>query len=206
MRVGEFLTHEVLDPSYVTLPLRATTLEAAAMYALSSSSSSSASLSVASPTTTTESSSTSTTSPQRHRGTCIPGSHKHLGGAYDPTDGRIYGVPANARHILCLSPVYDAKNQVIDYTISSPSRPLPAAVAGLKMKWLRGIVMHGTIVGHSFLGNGRVVCRFGCLASSSAVDTSTAATAANNDDSVMQLMELQEEYRGRCRCGNLGCA
>ena len=36
--------------------------------------------------------------------TLMPGSHKHLGGAYDPTDGCIYGVPANSKNVLVLYP------------------------------------------------------------------------------------------------------
>jgi len=53
MRVGEFLMH----PSYVTLPLHATTLEAAAMYALSPSAAAAAAL----PSVTAASSASTTT-------------------------------------------------------------------------------------------------------------------------------------------------
>ena len=68
--------------------------------------------------------------------TLMPGSHKHLGGAYDPTDGGIYGVPANSRSILCVCP--DEKGE---YQLSA--LPLPKEVASLRMKWLRGIFAHG---------------------------------------------------------------
>eukprot|EP00934_Nitzschia_sp_Nitz4_P009390 Nitzschia sp. Nitz4//scaffold58_size112336//51165//52595//NITZ4_004033-RA/size112336-processed-gene-0.67-mRNA-1//1//CDS//3329554989//9380//frame0 len=68
----------------------------------------------------------------------MPGTHKHLGGAYDPTDGCIYGVPANAKSIMCIYPTDDATCPYKLKTI-----PLPERIQQRQMKWLRGIVAHG---------------------------------------------------------------
>lgn len=74
--------------------------------------------------------------------TLMPGTHKHLGGAYDPIDGCIYGVPANSRSIMCLKPMHGENNTVIDdYQITTI--PLPESVAEYRMKWLRGIFADG---------------------------------------------------------------
>jgi hypothetical protein len=69
--------------------------------------------------------------------TLMPGTHKHLGGARDATDGCIYGVPANAKALLCL--YFDFEKQKYQMI----AIPLPASIANVKMKWLRGIVVHG---------------------------------------------------------------
>jgi hypothetical protein len=66
----------------------------------------------------------------------MPGTHKHLGGAYDPTDGCIYGVPANSKSILCIYP-----NQQEEYRMKTI--PLPERIVARQMKWLRGIIAHG---------------------------------------------------------------
>jgi len=65
--------------------------------------------------------------------TCMPGRHKHLGGAYDPVDGCIYGVPANSKAILALVPNWRGRYKLT--TIA-----LPESIRGQKMKWLRGII------------------------------------------------------------------
>lgn len=70
--------------------------------------------------------------------TLMPGTHKHLGGAYDPTDGCIYGVPANSQTILCMYP--DTNN---NYHLKSI--PLPKHASQRTFKWLRGIVAHGNL-------------------------------------------------------------
>jgi hypothetical protein len=78
------------------------------------------------------------------KATLMPGSHKHLGGAYDPTDGCIYGVPANARAVLCLYPnrTNTSNNNAIDgYCMTTI--PLPDRIANCNYKWLRGIFAHG---------------------------------------------------------------
>lgn len=67
----------------------------------------------------------------------MPGTHKHLGGAYDPSDGCIYGVPANSKAVLCLYPDDEAGN----YRMTTI--PLPDRIAECNYKWLRGIFAHG---------------------------------------------------------------
>lgn len=106
----EDFKHLLLDESYLQLPVRANTIEAAAQYPPSELSTTAA---------------------------LMPGSHKHLGGAYDPTDGTIYGVPANSRAVLYLK--YD--KEVNSYKIGTI--PLPDSIKDCKMKWLRGIFAHG---------------------------------------------------------------
>jgi hypothetical protein len=66
----------------------------------------------------------------------MPGTHKHLGGAYDATDGCIYGVPANSKSILCIYPDENGK-----YCLKTI--PLPERIQNRNMKWLRGIMAHG---------------------------------------------------------------
>lgn len=76
----------------------------------------------------------------RRGGTLLPGTHKHLGGAYDPASGAIFGIPANGRGILTISkaPVSDGNDEMTSYQLGTI--PLPEHVAGRQMKWLRGIV------------------------------------------------------------------
>jgi len=81
----------------------------------------------------------------------MPGAHKHLGGTYDPSDGCIYGVPANSKSILCLFPSTgttginsdddDSNADKCEYNLTTI--PLPQQIADREMKWLRGIVAHG---------------------------------------------------------------
>lgn len=82
----------------------------------------------------------------------LPGTHKHLGGAFDPTDGCIYGVPANARSVLCLYPTrrqhHDDPNECNgnsngDTIYRMKAIPLPSNIAECPYKWLRGIFAHG---------------------------------------------------------------
>ena len=107
--VKEF-QEQLLDESFLHLPVRANTIDAASQYKQSTS----------------------------HSGaTLMPGTHKHLGGAYDPTDGTIYGVPANSKAVLYLK--YDPETN--DYRMGTI--PLPDIIKDYKMKWLRGIFAHG---------------------------------------------------------------
>lgn len=120
-KVTDAFAATVLDPSYIDYPIRSTTVKAAEQYV-----------------------------PSNPDSKCLmPTTHKHLGGAYDPTDGVIYGVPANSRAVLCLRPVYGGddgddgdmnQRRVIDYQMETI--PIPSWIAETKMKWLRGIV-HG---------------------------------------------------------------
>jgi hypothetical protein len=98
----------ILDTSYHHVPVRRTTIDAANLYPSSF---------------------------PDHPG-LIPGSHKHLGGAYDPTDGTIYGIPANSPAILVIRP-----NENGEYRLQSI--PLPKQIANDSMKWLRGIISDG---------------------------------------------------------------
>ncbi|KAL3921861.1 MAG: hypothetical protein SGILL_002523 [Bacillariaceae sp.] len=99
---------ELLDPSYLHKPIRKNTIDAATLY----------------PSAFPE-----------HPG-LVPGSHKHLGGAYDPTDGTIYGIPANSKAILVIR-----LNEDGEYRLTTI--PLPKQVADTSMKWLRGIISGG---------------------------------------------------------------
>jgi hypothetical protein len=82
----------------------------------------------------------------QQKATLMPGTHKHLGGAYDPTDGCIYGVPANARAVLCLYPIYKSDEPTDTSIIQGyqmTTIPLPVSIASCNYKWLRGIFAHG---------------------------------------------------------------
>jgi hypothetical protein len=104
----ETYQEELLDPAYLHKPIRKNTMDAAALYPSSF---------------------------PDHPG-LIPGTHKHLGGAYDPTDGSIYGIPANSKAILVIRP-----NEQGEYRLSTI--PLPERIASVSMKWLRGIISGG---------------------------------------------------------------
>ena len=111
---------QVLHSSYLVPSVRGNTIMAAALYPQS--------LNV------------------EQKATLMPGTHKHLGGAYDPVDGCIYGVPANARAVLCLYPTYQSSDDGSTSTIDGyrmTSLPLPESVASCNYKWLRGIFAHG---------------------------------------------------------------
>ena len=115
--VVDQFTDQVLDSSFLALPVRASTVQAASQY-------------------THHDSIADTTSNY-----LLPGSHKHLGGAYDATDGCIYGVPANSKTILCLFP--NTKDNGITTKYEMKTIPLPSSIADCNYKWLRGIFAHG---------------------------------------------------------------
>ena len=117
-RVVEDFKDQLLDSSYLFSPVRSSTVQAAAEYTASSDSS-------------------------LDHPALMPGTHKHLGGAYDPTDGCIYGVPANARSVLCLYPVVSVENGETTTHYQMKTIPLPATIADCNYKWLRGIFAHG---------------------------------------------------------------
>jgi hypothetical protein len=106
-RQVDAFSKSVLHEAYLRLPIRQNTIEASKHYAPAN--------------------------PDSRN--LLPGSHKHLGGAYDPVDGCIYGVPANAQAVLCLYPEEGAYKMTCI--------PLPETVRDYKMKWLRGIFAHG---------------------------------------------------------------
>jgi len=132
----ETFQDQVLNPDlYVQHPVRANTIEAADEY------------------------------PGTLGKSLLPGTHKHLGGAFDPADGCIYGVPASAKAVLVLYPkkvgattpggeLEDVQKLKLDIhaekdldksqiTYGMTSIPLPESVASTKMKWLRGIFQNG---------------------------------------------------------------
>lgn len=118
-RAVEEFKSQVLDPSYIAFPIRSSTVQAASEYPAAASSST-----------------------DQQQPCLMPGSHKHLGGAYDPTDGCIYGVPANSKSVLCLYPVADPDGETIS-SYRMKTIPLPASIADCSYKWLRGIFAHG---------------------------------------------------------------
>jgi hypothetical protein len=72
-------------------------------------------------------------------GGLLPGLHKYLGGATDPRDGCIYGIPSHSKSLICLYP----ENGVYKVRFE----PLPEHAATGKFKWLRGIIAHGYLYG-----------------------------------------------------------
>lgn len=109
-RVCDEFTSALLDESYLHLPIRGSTVNASLMF----------------PSSVPD------------YPALMPGTHKHLGGAFDPTDGCIYGVPANSRSIMCIYPDHDEGGQYRLKII-----PLPERIQKRQMKWLRGIISDG---------------------------------------------------------------
>lgn len=116
-KVTERFRSQVLDDTFLVHPIRGSTVEAADQYPSAGS--------------------------VLNREYLMPGTHKHLGGAYDPEDGCIYGVPANSKSVLCLYPqdMEDGDDNKKEYLMKAI--PLPKEVQDVKMKWLRGIFAHG---------------------------------------------------------------
>ena len=103
---------ELLDECYLHRPVRKNMVDSAVLYPQSSN--------------------------VKHPG-LVPGTHKHLGGAFDPTDGTIYGIPANSKAILVIRP--NNNNDDGKYQLSTI--PLPKRIQDRSMKWLRGIISGG---------------------------------------------------------------
>jgi hypothetical protein len=119
---------QLLDESYLVHPIRGSTIEAADQY----------------PSAYSNSSSGGVHDKETSREYLMPGTHKHLGGAYDPTDGCIYGVPANARSVMCLYPNTNNNNKEKGETeYLMKAIPLPPEIQEVRWKWLRGIFAHG---------------------------------------------------------------
>ena len=97
---------QVLDPCYLNYPIRSSTVEAAAQYPTTGPSPSSHGEHGGDGINDANTNDGEGIPVTAGNGMLMPGTHKHLGGAYDPTDGCIYGVPANSRAVLCLYPVY----------------------------------------------------------------------------------------------------
>jgi len=116
-QVQERFRSQLLDETFTIQPIRGSTIEAADQY----------------PATST-----------KDQNYLMPGTHKHLGGAYDPEDGCIYGVPANSKSVLCLYPkVTTDENGVETKEYLMKVIPLPRDIQEVRMKWLRGIFAHG---------------------------------------------------------------
>lgn len=107
-KVSKEFSDAILDESFLHLPIRGSTVNSSLLY----------------PSSFPEAPG------------LMPGTHKYLGGAYDPSDGCVYGVPANARSIMCIHPKEGG-----DYKLSVI--PLPERIQKRQMKWLRGIIAHG---------------------------------------------------------------
>ena len=175
IKVEEFES-KVLDPKlYSKQPVRASTIEAADEY------------------------------PGLGEKTLMPGSHKHLGGAYDPADGCIYGVPATAKAVLVLYPINKnvddpketdvCKRKVditkvqsgeidkssIDYAMTSI--PLPESIASTQFKWLRGIFSNGYMYAIPAWANA-ILC----------VDVDAFWGRRENDGEVIRLIPLPDEH------------
>ncbi|CAB9518347.1 expressed unknown protein [Seminavis robusta] len=118
-KVVERFKSQVLDESYIVYPIRGSTIEAADQYP------------------------TSAQNLSLDREYLMPGTHKHLGGAYDPTDGCIYGVPANSRSVMCIYPTTTTGNSNKEEEYLLKNIPLPKEIQDVRMKWLRGIFAHG---------------------------------------------------------------
>lgn len=85
-------------------------------------------------------------------GIFIKGKHKWLGGAVD-SEGRIYGIPSNAKEVICLAPPSPSSREQADVTNSRDGEyemhtiPLPHEIAEGQFKWLRGIIASGCLYG-----------------------------------------------------------
>lgn len=177
---------QVLDPLYIAGPIRSSTIEAAAMYRTITSS--------------LNENSNIDSIPQ-HNNYVMPGSRKHLGGAYDPTDGCIYGVPANSKAILCLYPVDEDGNKVITnhkqrnendnivHHYEVKAIPLPEIVHSYPTKFLRGIIANGYLWAIPSWAN-CVLCFD--------VDLYWGRKQRDNDDNnddAVQLIDLPKEHQ-----------
>jgi hypothetical protein len=108
---GEKLRQQFLDPHHVSQPMLKAIVECAKDYGEGVS----------------------------PHGGLFPGLHKYLGGAADPRDGCIYGIPSNSKSLICLYPE--------DGTYKIRLEPLPEHSATGQFKWLRGIIAHGYLYG-----------------------------------------------------------
>lgn len=147
-RITDDFCAQSLHPCYINHPVRKSTIEAAAEYpqgvvAVAQQSNQCA---ADDKEDVVEEESTAGLE-QQQQATLMMGTHKHLGGAFDPTDGCIYGVPANSRAVLCLHPDNNDKNNNNEYRYQIKAIPLPAAdnnpVTDMRFKWLRGMFAHG---------------------------------------------------------------
>jgi len=138
-----------LDPSYLHYPIRGSIVNAALQYP----------------------------SGDKDSRYLLPGTHKHLGGVEDPTDGCIYGVPANAHSILCLYPS--------DEGYKMKTIPLPEEIQNRHYKWLRGLIVHGCLWAIPSWANA-VLCVD--------LDAYWGRREATNDKDVVQLIPLPENH------------
>lgn len=71
------------------------------------------------------------------------GKHKWLGGAVDPTTGKIYGIPSNTYQIICITP----SSSITSSNAEISTIPLPNEFQEGEYKWLRGLVYAGYLYG-----------------------------------------------------------
>ena len=152
---------QLLDEAYLAIPVHESTVNAAKLYKRGIHPSLPSNERTANPLNQYLSQNREEQLQRVGRGTLMPGSHKHLGGAYDPTDGCKYGVPANSIAVLCLKPRKRARSHDVDKIVQADGNvyvdatddfeidyemdtiPLPDEVAECRFKWLRGIFAHG---------------------------------------------------------------
>ena len=75
------------------------------------------------------------------------GKHKWLGGAVNPVDGSIFGIPSNTDSIIRIIPnsYDDVKNDNNECVVEQIE--LPSNIRRGRYKWLRGIIVHGHLYG-----------------------------------------------------------
>ena len=81
--------------------------------------------------------------------TTFVGKHKWLGGAVDPSTGKIYGIPSHSHQIICITPSFSSEDN--DNTppaaASISTIPLPNEYHEGHFKWLRGIIYNNNLYG-----------------------------------------------------------
>jgi hypothetical protein len=127
----------------------------------------------------------------------IKGKNKWLGGAVDPNDGSIYGVPSNANEIICLRP--SSKTKQTPYEIHTI--PLPRHVKKGKFKWLRGIICNNCLYGiPAWNKDGVLKLDLGKLWKShddndiDGISSSLEPTDGNSRDNCVSIIPLPEEF------------
>ena len=81
--------------------------------------------------------------------TTFVGKHKWLGGAVDPSTGKIYGIPSHSHQIICITPSSSSEdnNNTPPAAASISTIPLPNEYHEGHFKWLRGIIYNHNLYG-----------------------------------------------------------
>ena len=77
--------------------------------------------------------------------TTFVGKHKWLGGAVDPSTGKIYGIPSHSHQIICITP--SSSEDTGRPAASISTIPLPNEYHEGHYKWLRGIIYNHNLYG-----------------------------------------------------------